>query len=68
MNGQPVATTLGSGLLDPVSGAGHEFMAGKGELGNYFEGAISITRIWARQLSDDEMESIFNTERSLFGV
>ena len=68
VNGQPVATTLGSGLLDPVSGAGHEFMAGKGELGNYFEGAISITRIWARQLSDDEMESIFNTERSLFGV
>ncbi len=68
VNGEPVATTLGAGLLDPVSGAGHQLLVGKGELGNYFLGAISITRIWARELSEAEMASIFESERSLFGV
>lgn len=68
VNGTQVATSLGAGLADPVSGAGHDFLIAKGELGNYYNGKLGIIKIWARELSAAEILSVFTLERSLFGV
>jgi hypothetical protein len=69
-NGEPIITSLGTGLLDPVSCAGGNIMyISSGNLiSNGWKGYIALPRIWNRELSDLEMYSMFEVERHWFGV
>lgn len=68
-NGEPIPTV--GALTDPISvAAGNVFYVGCQDVagGNFWEGYMSPPRIWDRQLSTYEMQSIFAMERHWFGV
>jgi hypothetical protein len=71
INGVPVATTLGTGLIDPVSCAGgNKLLIGcqNNEITNMLNGMMSHHRIWKRALLAGEIADIFGKERALYGV
>ena len=70
VNGNPVTTT--GTLTDAVQcGAGANiFFVGVQNLAgsNFWAGYMALPRIWERELSDEDMKEIFNTEAHWFGV
>jgi len=71
VNGLPVTTTLGTGLLDPVSCAGgNKFLIGvqNNEITNLWDGMMGHHRIYSRELSAFEIMAIWVEERVLYGV
>ncbi|MBA7681802.1 hypothetical protein ES703_90142 [subsurface metagenome] len=71
VQGVPVDTLLNGGLTDPTDVAGgNKLLIGvqDGEISNFWEGDITLPRIWNRQLSAEEMLQIFSIERHWFNV
>ncbi len=72
INGLPVTTIGGGGLLDPVSAAGaKKLLMGvqAGEIANFFEGKLGRQRAWkSRALTDSEHYTIWTEEHAIYGV
>ncbi len=70
VNGNPVTTLGGGGLLGPVSAAGTQrlLIGRQWVASNYWEGMIGRVRAWARDIGGPDMMSIWDQEHALYGV